>query len=290
MQEELKRWLTMKSESTESRDFLRVEKGPWRGYVREGYEDLFLITENEKGWFDRAIRIFNRTPNKVYEVPFPFGDDLIYIVIKSFGWRERLHYWISPFMKSKAFHSLIAALSLREHGLGTPKPLAAFEKREKSLVSGNVYVSESLGETISLRDVLRKSGEKPLSLRLIKKAGYYVKRMHDAGIFHGDLTLANFLIKNGEEEFYLIDLNRSRPKKRKLNFLERVEDIAKMDFTEEEFSTFLKAYSSPKAPSKKFENMVIFRSRWKKKSRDLRKNLTSRIKSSLKALRFGHES
>ena len=139
MPEESKRWRTTKRQDRDFPDFLWIEKDNWRGFLKKRYEDLLLIAENEKAWFDRAIRIFNRTPNRVYEVPFPFGDDIIYVVIKAFGWREKFHYWLSPFMKSKAFNSLFTALTLERNGLLTPKPL----KDVKIRLLGKTSISPS---------------------------------------------------------------------------------------------------------------------------------------------------
>lgn len=270
-------------------EFLRFEKGAWRGFVKKGYEDLTLLTEGEEEWFKKAIRLFNRYPNRVYEVPFPFGNDLTHIVVKSFGWRERFHYWVSPLMRSKALNSFETALLLLEKGLGTPPPLAAFERRERYFVRENLYVTESLGHTTTLRQILRKGEDRELRDFLIGRVGKFLRIMHDAGIFHRDLTLANFLIKD-EEHFYLVDLNRARPKKRPLKLLERIDDISRMDFLDEEFRIFLRSYFEPEEVEKKVLSFLLLRSRLRRGTRTLRKALISPLISSLTGQRSGHGS
>jgi tRNA A-37 threonylcarbamoyl transferase component Bud32 len=256
-------------------DFTLLREKGWEGIVRRGYEDLLLIAEEEDRWFERAIRVFNVNPNRVFEVYFPIGDRLLTVVVKFFGWRKPFHRWVSPFMESKALHSLKTALRLLSLGLQTPLPLAAFEFRERRFVSKNLYITESLGETRTLRWILRKGEDPLLSILFLEDAGKLIRKMHDGGLFHRDLTLANFLIPEGDKRLYLIDLNRAILKERSLRLIERVEDISKMDLQDEEFSPFLRGYFSPAPVKPQFEKLVLIRARLRRRTRSIRKRIFS---------------
>jgi len=224
-----------------------VKKDEWEGYYEKSYPELVDAIKNiDELVRENKVKIFNAHPNLVAEVEMDLGEEKRRVVVKIFGWRNVLHFIISPFMKSKAQLSLENSLHLLSRGLLTPKPLAAFWERKNGFVKRNFFITESLEECESLREILKKKREnKQNEAPYIKKLAEYVKKMHDSGFFHKDLTLANFLIKSGENSYYLVDLNRARRKK-SLFFLERIEDIVRMDLTDEERSIFLEYYTSGK--------------------------------------------
>ncbi|MEW5768499.1 MAG: glycosyltransferase [bacterium] len=213
-----------------------IQSGRWKGFYDPSHPEVLNLLQDIDSLKDKALTIFNHFPNVVAEVPLtPVYPEAagegkeIKVVVKSFGWRNLFHFLKSPLVKSKAISSLRVANHLLDHNLPTPKPLGAFEQREWGFVKRACYITESLGEVPTLRSYLRRrpEGEEGAKKTLQFLAGY-VKRMHDSGLFHQDLTLGNFLMKDGQ--LYLVDLNRSRVKKRKLSFLLRIEDLARMDF------------------------------------------------------------
>lgn len=160
---------------------------------------------------------------------------------KVFGWRHPSHRFFSRFMRSKGEYALEAALHLEQHGLGTPSPVGAAWLREGGAVGFTCYVCRDLGEGPDVRILLRGGGLTVEERRKILEAlAAYVRRMHDTGMVHNDLTLANFLVREGR--LYLIDLNRARVRRHALGLWERVRDLARMDLTPEEMGLFLKLY------------------------------------------------
>lgn len=260
-----------------------VKKGVWEGYYEKAYPELLDTIKNiEELARENKVKIFNAHPNLVAEVEMNLGGEKKRVVVKIFGWRNILHFFISPFMKSKAQLSLENSLHLINTGLLTPKPLAAFWERRGGFVRKNFFITESIGECESLREILarkRKNGEK--RTQYIKKLAEYTKKMHDSGLFHKDLTLANFLIKSGEDSYYLVDLNRARRKK-DLFFLKRMEDVVKMDLTDEERSIFLEYYTGGKnihlwKTALKFRRKIKIAGEWfKRKRRRFKSILSSR--------------
>ena len=66
-----------------------------------------------------------------------------------------------------------------------------------------------------LRDVIEKEDYILISHRL----GLIIKKIHDEGIIHGDLTTSNFILENKKKEIFVIDFGLSF-------FSEKIEDKA----------------------------------------------------------------
>jgi 3-deoxy-D-manno-octulosonic acid kinase len=97
----------------------------------------------------------------------------------------------------------------RAAGLPAPEPLAACICRSglsyrAALITAYLENTEMLTERLERTD---------LGADVWYALGQLVKRMHDAGIRHADLTSDNVLIDN-EDRFYLIDFDQARVMKR----------------------------------------------------------------------------
>lgn len=178
------------------------------------------------------IRSYMTAPNLVAEVALESGEK---IVAKSFGWRSRFHFLLSPFRISKAERSFKVAMRLTEFGLLTPAPICVMVKRIFGFVVEDVYITESIDNYITVREYLQKQPEGYRSAHnILPQLANYVRKIHDAGVWHRDLHLTNFLMKrdkSGAPVFYLVDLNRARLFNN-LPLIFRIFDIGKMDFHE----------------------------------------------------------
>jgi tRNA A-37 threonylcarbamoyl transferase component Bud32 len=198
--------------------------------VREGrFSDLDRYLESE------GTVLRGSGANLVAEIPLGEGTRA---VVKRFGWRKRWHRWFSPFKRSKAVRSFLAARRLLELGIRTPEPLLAIEFRRSGFVRANYFFTEFLGPARNSRVLLRET-DRPEEI--VREIARIVRRMHEGGLCHRDLTLANFLRREGEAGLYVIDLNRARVRRR-IGGLERLEDIARIDLRSEHLETFLKEY------------------------------------------------
>lgn len=250
------------------RGFIRIKEGDVKGFVKEEYEVLKELSQNYEELRRKYLKkIYISKPNRVEVWNIPGCGD---VVVKWFGWRNRLHFLLSPFMHSKAYTSFKNANFLLAHGISTPEPLAVFTRRRKGFVIENMYITRYIGEHTTLRRALRE-GYSVETENLLKKAALYVRKMHESGFFHRDLTLENFLMKEGESNFYIVDLNRGRIKK--MCLVRRGEDISKMDLNEEEIRIFLDFYGG----NRFLKSYVI----WRKKLR----KLEGKLKKFRKALR-----
>jgi hypothetical protein len=134
------------------------------------------------------------------------------VVIKRFGWRGKQHYLFSPLKRSKALKSYRTACHLLAHGLLTPLPLGACEARHWGFIQSNVYATEAVTDYITLREYCTTLPDGAAGLNeVMQLVAAYTRRMHDSGLWHRDLFLANFLMTGppGKRRVYLIDLNRA---------------------------------------------------------------------------------
>lgn len=179
-----------------------------------------------------TIRTYMVAPNLVADIKLASGDKL---TVKSFGWRSKLHFFMSPFRGTKASRSFKVAMRLSKHGVLTPAPVCLLERRFLGFVVENIYITESIDNYITVREYLQKQPDGyRKSHGILKELAQYVRKIHEAGIWHRDLHLTNFLMIKNETApalFYLVDLNRARLF-HKLPFFLRVFDVGKMDFHE----------------------------------------------------------
>ena len=99
-------------------------------------------------------------------------------------------------------------------------------------MQSNLYVTEDISNYITLREYCATMPDGPQGIdEIMRLVAVYTRRMHDSGLWHRDLFLANFLMtgKTGKRRLYLIDLNRTR----RLPYLPvwlRALDIARMEW------------------------------------------------------------
>lgn len=113
------------------------------------------------------------------------------------------------FRKSKAQRAYENALKLREMDISTPDPVAYIEKYKGIFLESSYFVSIYI-DYLGVDDALA-SGRFD-SKSLLTKFAQYLYRLHNKGVFHKDLNLANVMCKevDGKISFSLIDLNRLR--------------------------------------------------------------------------------
>lgn len=107
--------------------------------------------------------------------------------------------------RTRSFREWRLLQRLHAAGLPVPRPVAARYRRE-----GPVYSADLI--------TLRIAGAEPLSRRLAQgtapldiwaRVGACIRRFHDAGVYHADLTAHNLLVDEAGEVF-LLDFDRGR--------------------------------------------------------------------------------
>jgi tRNA A-37 threonylcarbamoyl transferase component Bud32 len=185
----------------------------------------------DRDWIrTNARHIYKDKVNILAEIELEINGVPQAVVIKWFGWRNRISYWLSPFMRSRAKKSWDASFSLLKCGVKVPKPLTVYTQRRFGFIKCNFLLTEKIENFTLARSWLRDPHAKPSDKRIIVETlAEMVRKMHQAGMVHSDLTPGNFLINiNNPSEIYLIDLNRLKHK----IFLTRslkIDDVAKLN-------------------------------------------------------------
>ena len=157
------------------------------------------------------------------------------VVVKQFRnqtFRQRLRRRLSG---SKAERSWRAALAFVAAGVPTPEPLLWIESRDPA--GPSFFVSRKLEGFFETRYFLRarNAGREAEEFPAVDVAaffdrlGHQLRRMHDAGIWHRDVSIGNLLVRLEEEgpSFFLIDLNRARVVGR-MGVLRRSRDLCRL--------------------------------------------------------------
>ncbi|MEE8302074.1 MAG: lipopolysaccharide kinase InaA family protein [Candidatus Tectomicrobia bacterium] len=193
----------------------------------------YLLTDESLSPNDNLV-IYKQQPNLIYAMSRPDNLDAPWprVAVKRFGWRGKQHYLLSPLKRSKALKSYRTACYLLAQGLSTPMPLGACDARRWGFVQSNVYVTEDIADYITLREYWETLPDGPKGMEeVMQLVAAYTRCMHDSGLWHRDLFLANFLMTGppGKRRLYLIDLNRAR----RLPFMPawlRALDMARMEW------------------------------------------------------------
>jgi len=154
--------------------------------------------------------------NRVVAMSLPDAAGLsVPVVVKEFRLRG-LKKAISFARKSKAAKAWRGALALTENGFLTPLPVAYIDKRRGGLIVRSLFIAERVSGGREIRDLFRESSEADLRI-LLGRLAPLLRRFHDAGLVHRDLSDGNILVLSaprGVQELSFLDTNRVRRRKR----------------------------------------------------------------------------
>jgi len=174
------------------------------------------------------------------------------VVVKQFRNQGRKRRVERRWKGSKAWRSWRVSLALQEADIATPEPLMWIESRHAE--GPSFFVSRRLHDVLEARfyfralEAGREEEEYPQmeAGTVVEQIGRSIRRLHDAGIWHRDLSIGNVLFVAAEEggplEVYFIDLNRARIKRR-LTTSQRTRDLSRLRiFRSDLQERFLLAY------------------------------------------------
>lgn len=151
------------------------------------------------------------------------------VVLKHFGWRSPIHFYLSPAFHGRAATSWRIARRLQSLGARTPEPLYLYSRRARGFIYENFFITAAIHPHQSLRNFLLDAAIiDDHKLMVIADLAVSIARMHNGGIIHNDLTTANFLVDD-QEQVHIIDLNRAKVYRRpSLTML--CADLARLNF------------------------------------------------------------
>ncbi len=116
----------------------------------------------------------------------------------------RDRYFLRP---ERPLRELVVTEMARSVGLPVPQVLAVAIEEKTFGYRGRV-VTEEIEGAEPLIDVYRRTPGEMERRRVLQRVGAAIRRMHDAGVYHVDLTGANVLLKE-QDEIAFVDFDRA---------------------------------------------------------------------------------
>lgn len=171
--------------------------------------------------------------NYLYTARWPAPDGEDQVVVKQFrclSIRDRIRRWRRG---TQAMRSWQGAHALLAAGVRTPQPVLVAESRERNGPAW--FVTRRIEGAFEMRYLCRalEAGTERESypdldvLGALTAVGSMLRRLHDHGIWHRDVSVGNVLIPEGGGEPWLVDLNRARTGRR-LGAWRRTSDLSRL--------------------------------------------------------------
>lgn len=208
--------------------------------------------------FENSGEIFiegNRNKIKLYDL------DGVKINVKSFKTPNFFNKIIYNFFRdSKAKRSYNFANLLLKKGIGTPKPIAYYEKFSLIGLEKSFYVSEHLEFDLMFRDLVDNENYPNYKL-IIKQFAAFCFQLHQSGIEFLDHSPGNTLIKKNDDtsySFYLVDLNRMKFHDQ-MSFETRMKNLSRLTSKKEMTEEIAKQYAAISGENER----IVFELLWK---------------------------
>ena len=199
-----------------------------------------------------AVKTLHWGRNYLYVACLDTAGGPVEVVVKQFRNRHLRDRVKRRLRGSKAERSWRVAHGLLAAGVLTPEPVMRLESQAQD--GPSFYVCRHLTGVLEARYLLRavnagrEAEEFPqVDVRaFLAELGRTVRRLHDAGFWHRDLSVGNVLLRHGKDGkpagLYLIDLNRTRTG-RPPSLNERARDLSRLAiFRPEHRDLFLASY------------------------------------------------
>ena len=195
-----------------------------------------------------ALETIHWGRNYLYRAALETASGRIDVVVKQFrdhGLRARL---LRRWRGSKARRSFRAARAFRDAGLPTAEAVMVVESDRPD--GPSYFVTRHLAGAVEARYLFRAAnrGDEEEAFpeidfeAFLAALGKTLRRMHDRGFFHRDLSIGNVLLAAGSSDLYIVDLNRAR-RRRRLRLSQRTRDLCRLAiFRPEDQQRFLAAY------------------------------------------------
>ena len=265
-------------------NYISFNRDKARGLCLQAFEPHldFFIREFETWLARQPKKVYLERPNRVTglllpaSMPGTTSFSGMPVIVKRFGSRSVLHDLIGSMGPSKAIRSLRTAVCLQQTGVRTPRPLIAWQRGRWGGSSMSYYITEEIPDATVFRSLLQTPIPSDFNLSSnLTGLARLVRGMHDAGLFHRDLTLGNFLIGNRSDQkepgIYIIDLSRA-VWLGYVPLLVRFRDIARIKL-QEHWPVFFEAYCKDRPDWKRWWPLLAFMIRLRRQKMALRKML-----------------
>ncbi|MHC4954723.1 MAG: lipopolysaccharide kinase InaA family protein [Planctomycetota bacterium] len=171
------------------------------------------------------------------------------VAVKVFQRQSPARSSIARTRGSKAKKSWIVARALEERGVGTAQPFGYLERWEGDVLAESYFLTEWLDDISSfnrqLLHLIHHEFQYDKILDLMNVVAAQVRKMHDAGIVHGDMGNQNIVLRRTGDSSWgdvgFIDLNRGRVQD-SLSLKERAFDCSRVTLPSRLLKNFLSMY------------------------------------------------
>lgn len=153
-----------------------------------------------------------------------------------FGKMLRDIFW----QEQRPLNELSIYETARERGINTIETMAIVKNRMMGPFFKCKLISREIVDSVDLMELLLDFDGKYTLVQkrqIINEVARAVRKMHDAGIYHGDLHLKNILLQckdNNEFNVFIIDLDKSEQFK-EIDFHRRISNIKRLDRSLEKY-------------------------------------------------------
>jgi hypothetical protein len=199
----------------ENRYFQRLKEGAYRGNAVSGFSSLGLLgylREKASLKTKPGMEVIkdSRTASSYF---WKAGEEEYFI--KAYNWKKTLNPLWDVFRGSRAKRAWKKAYALTMRGIPTASPILFLERKTFLLLPlEGVLVTKKLGGFTDLLQWCAGKGElyeKPsLRQKAVSSAAGLLRLLHEEGFRHRDLKAGNLMVRAGEGEATLIDLDGLR--------------------------------------------------------------------------------
>lgn len=171
----------------------------------------------------------------VFLEEIPFREIPKKVVVKYNFCRGFFDMLKKTFLGTRCRRAWIAANGLIVRGIPTPQPIALIEKKSFGFTKDNLLLTEYVDGLLSVNDYISKYFNNNLNKKkrlFTEELARLVRLFHDTGIYHGDLSGRNILVKERQRknwEIFITDLDaaslwKKLTLKRQLKNLSQIND------------------------------------------------------------------
>ncbi|MCH9650904.1 MAG: hypothetical protein K0U98_21960 [Deltaproteobacteria bacterium] len=198
-----------------------------------------------------ALETLHWGRNYLYRAQLQIDGKSLDVAVKQFRNQGGMNRLRRSLKGSKALRSWAAANAFVAAGIDTAEPVLLVEST--ALAGPSYFITRFLPDVTEARFLLRSisAGNESEDFPLVDVEKFFadlgglLRRMHDRGLWHRDLSIGNVLFRSnldGGLDLFIVDLNRSRQKKR-LSVSERTRDLCRLSIDRPEHQElFLGSY------------------------------------------------
>jgi len=197
-------------------DFVLMRSGRRTVLVHEAAKASIgtLLLTTPQGWAQCGVRLASGRGG-TYRVTLDGGEVVVLRFYRHGGLLARFlrdTYWGWP---PRPFVELAATAEAHRRGVPVPEVLGARIERLWNGSYRGALVTRHVAGTETLWELLKRTTDTERRRRLSRGAGYALRVLCDAGIYHPDLNLNNYIVREeeGDVKIFIVDFDRARVKR-----------------------------------------------------------------------------